>query len=414
MSYSITFDKKAKEIIKKAVGDESSAPSQVAGAVIVDALPANGVDGTTYVLRKTVERKPFKGRGLLVINGYSQFQDGDIILICDDKNIREIANEIKNKVNSPEEQGNVQTDFYPFADVITSSEFEQRLAVEQGEDPYFITKEADLPETIQDTFVFQELGEINISKIIGVEFSSRSGGGESESESEEAPTSAILNFAINVSTLSYRTNIEGNTLICEARDVYYDNNQLVKGEWNTDASFNIVTTLTNNALWGEDTYQLQNENDIALIKFTSPQSIYSYSYENYVFDKGIYSAVNGRYQYAFVKLIGFGADLCSFSFMCENKSITSLAELVEYLIEKGFTSDGSFNCELPCIGSYYSSGWNYPIFGLSGYLSFNNGETAEDGVTPYLQVLTIDKQTHEAIRTYKPNSIREFKIKYSN
>ena len=230
MSYSITFDKKAKEIIKKAVGDESSAPSQVAGAVIVDALPANGVDGTTYVLRKTVERKPFKGRGLLVINGYSQFQDGDIILICDDKNIREIANEIKNKVNSPEEQGNVQTDFYPFADVITSSEFEQRLAVEQGEDPYFITKEADLPETIQDTFVFQELGEINISKIIGVEFSSRSGGGESESESEEAPTSAILNFAINVSTLSYRTNIEGNTLICEARDVYYDNNQLVKGE----------------------------------------------------------------------------------------------------------------------------------------------------------------------------------------
>ncbi len=245
------------------------------GAQIVDALPAEGEEGSVYLLRKSTKRPGgFTARGYAFIQG-----DPNFVFVTNDFTVQDLRNEIYTKLHidlsSLPEYINIGDleEFLDSVPVVTEEEFNQRIS-----DFAIVETEEDLPSTDPGKLLLQDLGEITVDSF---EFSQVYVNNSNESfvYLEKVKDSLVL-----------KTEVDNSTFVVMTRNISYgDSNKLIIGEW-TEEELPIAESLVDQIITDLNVLQQLGDN-IAYIKCSPSPVEYDYSYTEYVFDQGVYTEI---------------------------------------------------------------------------------------------------------------------------
>ena len=287
--------------VKPFLGDGGSSGG---GSEIVDALPAQGVEGKTYLLRKVDESKVFKAHGYMPLLNRQIFT-----LVTNDFTYNDLEQRIADKLgidlNNIPEDINVALDNFQ---VLTESEFADRYI-----NPVIVTSLDEIPQTDPGVDVLQDLGEITMSDFKYLEDTY----GHSEDHYNVEiwmpdPDSLIANNVIN-----------GNQMSFLNRSISYnENDELVIGDWEgADYTFNLVGRLTDEVILDYEAFAELNDDDAYYITLTPEQPTYSYA--EYVYDQGVYTEISAKSEGGSVNTI----NLWDYKFNTACRNIISLEKI---------------------------------------------------------------------------------------
>lgn len=269
--------------VKPFLGDGSSKTE------IVDALPAEGVEGQTYLLRKTNESSVFKAHYYNII--YAKLELSTPNILVGEGDIAVQLQEALEKKLDPS-LGEDVVDFSqfipPFETFSSEEEFEQALS---RYNVIFVQTEADVLAIDHEVdAIIQDLGEIGVEDFNISEFINNS----------ETTYLAII-FASYPSTLDTEMDIvKDNQIYSKHRSVQF-NSEPEPGdtlysftEWYEDVEAQLVGTLTDTYEYNPEVLQALTPEDGYHITLTPEVPTNTYSYTQYVFDKGVYTEVSGK------------------------------------------------------------------------------------------------------------------------
>lgn len=330
----VKLDNKAKNTVAKTL---NLGGGQGGGSVIVDALPAQGVEGTTYLLRKKEESGVFKAQAYALLYSNRELPFGNLVFI--DADFDALEKSIETKLD-PSLGENI-VDFSEMSNIaatlnatsITSEEWDSFI------DHYnvaIVTKEEDVLQITEDVNVIvQDLGKIGIENLGYVEYGIAS-------ETYLAGMSAYLN------TLTNRLIKQNDKMVGETRSVEY-NSELEPGqtkysftEWQEEIYGAVVGTLTDTYKYDRDTLINLGKHNCYLITLTPVVPEVTYSYTQYVFDQGVYTVLggDGGNKLFTVQIKGrtndSDNDPISLTTQVETNELTNFDDLQTYLEEKGY------------------------------------------------------------------------------
>ena len=245
----------------------------------MDALPADGKEGQTYLLRKTEEKRGgFTARGYIYIWGRRK-SDGPIF-VTNDFTAQDLQNEVYNKLHIDPSSlpGYINIsdleDFFNSISVVTEEEFNQ---ISSG--VVIVETEEDLPSTDPGK-ILQDLGEITINSF------------EFTQDYEDESLESHIYLEKVKDSLIFKTEVDSSNFILIDREISYnESDELIIGEWEKQRPIPIAEFLVDQII--TDLSTLQQLDGIANIKCSYSPTEYTYSYTQYIFDKGVYSEVNG-------------------------------------------------------------------------------------------------------------------------
>lgn len=241
------------------------------GTKIVDALPAEGEEGSTYLLRKSKEFKGTYYAGLSNVNGeFCHF------IVSNEFTSEDLEKEIINKLGI--DPDNLPPDFEYYQEeinVITTEEFKTEYA-----NAMFVNSIDEFPQTRPDVSVLINYGEIKTSDYVAIEHK----GGNDEQ------TYYYITAFPNLNTFNAETIVQNNQVVLRDREVIYYKGQLRIGEWENYLERTIYATFTNECPLDHESYELLDFNNCYYIDISASE----YTYTEYVFDQGIYTEVSAK------------------------------------------------------------------------------------------------------------------------
>ena len=137
------------------------------GSVIVDALPAQGKEGTTYLLKKKNESKVFKAQCYVPLYKKSGASNNSPVMI--DADIELLVKEITTKLNP--DLGNGLVDFSPLESFKQSSlPSEEWNTLITSNKVVIVKTEEDVSNITEDVdYIYQDLGKIGVENFTFVE-----------------------------------------------------------------------------------------------------------------------------------------------------------------------------------------------------------------------------------------------------
>lgn len=344
------------KLIERTLKDFSlGAMSGSGGSVIVDALPAKGVEGTTYLLRKKDESGVFKAHAYALLYANVELPFGNLVFI--DADFGALEKSIKTKLDP---SLNPDVDFSAISNLasvleatsITSEEWNHLIEVHNVA---IVTKEEDVLNITEDVnIIVQDLGEIGIENLGYVEF--------------KMDGEYLASMYTWLNTLTHRTINQNNKAVDGRRRVEY-NSELEPGqtpysftEWQEQIGGAVVGTLTDTYEYDRDTLMNLGNHDCYFITLTPEEPTYSYT--QYVFDQGVYTVLGGDGSKTYLLQVRYGntggGNRLYCSCQVNSQDIKTYADLYNYLLEN------HYQC-------YYSSGELdgaiLPIVGVLGNFS---------------------------------------------
>ena len=160
----VKLDKAAKNTVAKTL----DLGGQGGGSTIVDALPAQGVEGTTYLLRKKDESKVFKAQCYVPL--YDKENSGSIIPpVMIDADIALLMKEITTKLNPDLSNGLVDFSELGYFEQMNKTSEEWNTLITSNKVAIVKTEE-DVSKITEDVdYIFQDLGEFGVENFTFVE-----------------------------------------------------------------------------------------------------------------------------------------------------------------------------------------------------------------------------------------------------
>lgn len=380
--------------IKRTIQDfsQNAGDGSSGGSEIVDALPAQGKEGTTYLLRKSEESGVFKAHAYNPVGTNSQ-------ILVTDYSPSEISDSIRKSIgiyeeSLPQELLDAISEAIQNFEIMTPEQFEENFPVEYT---VIVTNIEELPQTNPDDKDYlQDLGEIGIEDLKSIEFYVGS------SKSIETWRITVLPY---LDSFTHKTTYTNDTLTVLYREVYYNGNQLYVGEWQTEMpSMAISKYITDEVIL--DPEELES-GKVVIVSMSPEEPTYTYSYTQYVFDKGVYTVLggeNGGDNHNILVQISVGTNFYTFSMIVDKLGISSFDDLFNYFEEKNFTS--SYRCPYAVSGRFNSNLLSYVTPYYQG---------TEEG--PELKVLEFTYASSGSILTSKisnQTAVSSFTIDYIN
>lgn len=308
------------------------------GSEIVDALPATGVEGTTYLLRKKDETKVFKAQCYMQLYSKASGENNPLVMI--DADIALLTKEITTKLNPDLSNGLVNFLLLnSFEDASKSSE-EWQTFITSNKVAIVKTEEEVLNLTEDVDYIFQDLGVIGVENFIFLEVI-----GKYISSGTINRLAEITPYLISYSMCLVK---QGDMVFVKVREVVYNSEATSSQpkysftEWVDDFRKPLVGTLTDTYVSDQETLMSLEDGDWYLINLTPTQEV-SYSYTQYVFDKGVYTPLGGgnsaRY---FVTVYGntnmAGNYPGQVTIEVDTPNINTVDDLFDWLKAKGFVT----------------------------------------------------------------------------
>ena len=323
------------KLIERTLKDFSlGAMSGNGGSTIVDALPAKGVEGTTYLLRKKEESGVFKAQAYALLYSKVELPFGNLVFI--DADFDALEKSIETKLD-PSLSENI-VDFRAFSNLasildassITSEEWNHLIEVHKAT---IVTKEEDVLQiTANVDFIVQDLGKIGIENLNYAEPAIKN------SETYLAGMQPWVN------TLTLRAINQNNKIVEKNRTVLYNPEGPSETlysftEWREKTHGTVVGTFTDTYEYDRDTLMNLGERDCYFITLTPETPTYSYT--QYVFDQGVYTVLGeggGSLYTIQVKGRTGGVEPRNYSFttQVDSKDIHTFQDLLNYLTDKEY------------------------------------------------------------------------------
>lgn len=260
------------------------------GSEIVDALPAQGKEGNTYLLRKKDESKVFKAQCYAQLYAKSGYTNFDLVMI--DADIALLMKEIKTKLNPDLSNGLVDfSQLNSFEQASKSSE-EWNTLITSNKVAIVKTEEEVSKITEAVDYIFQDLGEIGVENFTFLELISKD-----ISSGTIYRLAGLLQFLNSYSSSVFVEKLD-EMAIFKTRKVVYNSEATSSqpkysfAEWQDVIRGSLKATLTDAYMYDQETLMSLEDGDCYLINLTpiTPE----YSYTQYVFDQGVYTIVGGE------------------------------------------------------------------------------------------------------------------------
>ena len=343
------------ENVKRFVEDISKEAADKAynggnGSTIVDALPAKGVEGTTYLLRKKEEGEVFKAQAYAFLYTKVELPFSNLVFIEADFNA--LKNAIETKLDP---SLNHDVDFNDIANlnansisrVLWKNFIENRNVV-------IVTTEEEVLNITEDVdCIIQNLGEIGIENLDYLEYQMN---GE-----------YLAGMYTWLNTLTHHIIKQNDKMVEGDREVIY-NSELESGqtpysftEWQDEITDTVVGTFTDTYEYDTDTLLNLKEGDCYFITLTPEVPEVTYSYTQYVFDQGVYTLIGGgaggaqKFIYVYAYINGTESSL-DFTMQVDVEGVQTFKDIFDYLETKGFIHNryGSIGT-YPVVGGYNNS-----------------------------------------------------------
>lgn len=266
----VRLDEKAVKTVQKVVGGGG-------GSTIVDALPAEGVEGSTYLLRKKIPPLEFKLVTSIQIDRYTS--DFDRIIVSNDGSIvAKLEQLIEQKVGNIDEDIHKNFSFYGYQ--LMSVEDYQELVSQEG--VAIIHSEEDLANLEPELTFFMYEQDIKIENLGFIEHYS--------DFSSSQYYLRLVDYIDDIVNKYYVEESDREFKISRRRIVLNEFNKYVFTEWESISSqIQIIETITDmiEPLAYFDDKEYGEGVNIAL----TPE-VEIYTYTQYVFDKGVYTEVS--------------------------------------------------------------------------------------------------------------------------
>lgn len=357
------------KLIERTLKDFSlGAMSGDGGSVIVDALPApaQGVEGTTYLLR-TPKVDLFEG------HLYCDLFNNIYYIVSKNDANKLFYNEMDSKINlSKDKSGMVIRGVFRVGEWYTPDKWQDLFI---NSHCIIVSAEQDVLNLLEEyTYIFQDLGEVHLQDYKLIEIRTQN------SNTNLAQLDIFQKNCLTQKAIVTNTNIQNLSRVLntdsEAEHPYSF------GEWRIKETLNKVGELTDKFIFAFEELQPLHTGDAYLINLT-PTKL-KYTYQEYVFDQGVYTALGGGSLYTIQvkgRTNGSDPENCSFTVQVDSKDIHTCQDLLDYLTDKGYyfnwTSGDGEGFILQATGQLYY-GIITGIFTYSGeYISMQN--TNPDG-----------------------------------
>lgn len=329
------------------------------GSTIVDALPAQGAEGTTYLLRNTIEHEPLSVDFYEYICGNIETPFSDHFIVSSDYGMgKKFVDAVLEKVGyNSEEYGwmriNAELDF----NNVEPSDWENFIA---DKNVIIVTSEDELPsEEPSESYI------IFYKKIISPEMLNVFQHKYFDHEGQEVEFLVELTIT-NPNTMRYEISWENNKLTAKERNILYEDGALTIDPWQEDEVANVVGTLTDSLIDNQEVFDNLTHGTGYHILVSPFEPTYEYSYTEYIFDKGVYTPLGGGNLYTIlVTTEGHYYGNCSFTMQVDVSTLQNGNDLMKYLKDKGFYETN--DCYFPIVGTAHktSGGSEFGrIFGL--------------------------------------------------
>lgn len=308
------------------------------GSTIVDALPAQGVEGTTYLLRKKNETKVFKAKCYVPLYKKSGGSNNPLFMI--DADIALLMKEITTKLNPDLSNGFVS--FSELDSIKQSSMSSEEWQTFTTSNKVAIVKtEEEVSKLTEDfDYIFQDLGVIGVENFIFLEVI--------EKNISSGTIYSLAEIMPGLNSYSTRLAKQGDMAVAKNRSVVYNSEATSSqpkysfGEWQVVMTCPLVKTLTDAYVSDQETLMSLENGDCYLINLTpTPQEV-SYSYTQYVFDKGVYTPLGGSGARYFVTVYGntnmAGNYPGQVTIEVDTPNIITINDLFDWLKAKGFVT----------------------------------------------------------------------------
>lgn len=249
------------------------------GSVIVDALPAEGVEGTTYLLRKTIPALEFK----LVTAIRPNYYFGNRIIVSNDISISEkLEQVIEQKVGKLDEESiHKEFDFYNYQ--IVSVEEYQELVSREG--VAIIHSEEDLASLEPSITNIMYEQDIKVEDLSLIEDYNDFSSGQYHLRLSDYIDDIVSKFYVEESDREFT--------IGRRKIVLNEFNKYVFTEWESTSPeiIQIIETITDMV---EPLDYFDDKEYGEGVKITLTPEVESYTYTQYVFDKGVYTEVSSK------------------------------------------------------------------------------------------------------------------------
>ena len=345
----------AKKIERTLKDFSLGAMSGSGSSVIVDALPAQGVEGTTYLLRNTIEHKPISVDFYEYICGNIETPFSKHFIVSADNNME------NNFVDAVLEKVGYNSEEYGWMGIIPNLDFHN---VEPSEWENFIANNNVIIVTSEDELPSEEPSGSYIifyKKIISPEMLNVFQHKYFDQEGQEVEFLVELTIA-NPNSMCSELIWENNKLTEKDRDILYENSALIIDPWQETEIANVVGTLTDSLIDNQEVFDNLTYGTGYHILVSPFEPTYEYSYTEYIFDKGVYTKLGsgGGMHLIYVKTEGYYYGWCDFTMYVDTDQIKTKEDLFNYLNKKGFYS-----------GSDSPEGF-YPITGIGHKTSGGN------------------------------------------
>ena len=308
------------------------------GSTIVDALPSQGVEGNTYLLRKKDESKVFKAQCYMALYKKSGASNDNLVMI--DADIDLLFKEFFTKLNP--DLGNGLVDFsglFSLEQSYMSSE-EWNTLITSNKVAIVKTEEEVSKITEDVDYIYQDLGKIGVEDITLVEIK--------KANISSGTTSDLAGFMLNLNSYSMCVAKQNGEVVGKTRSIIYNSEatsgqpKYSFGEWQVKMTWVYVDTLTDAYVYDQETLMSLENGDCYLINLTpTPQDV-SYSYTQYVFDQGVYTPISGSGARYFLTVYGMTNSAGNYpgqvTIEVDTPNINTVDDLCNWFKEKGFTT----------------------------------------------------------------------------
>lgn len=363
------------KLIERTLKDFSlGAMSGSGGSVIVDALPAQGKEGTTYLLRAPKDDL-FEG------HLYADLINGNTVIVSENNANDLFYNEVDAKLNlSLDESHVVSIGDLSAGNWETPENWQNWLnnshyiMVSTEQDVLNLTEEYD--------HIFQDLGVVHLQDYKLT---------ESRVTGDDTVLAVLAVVALPKDCLIGKVLVTDTNIKFETRRLSTDfgaAHPYSFEDWGIRMAFNKVGEITDTFIYDEKVLQPLQEDDTYLINLTPTQPS-EYTYQEYVFDKGVFTSINSK---TYLLQVRHGStyegNRIFFSCQVNSPDIKTYADLCNYLLENHyecyFSSGELDGAILPIVGvlgnfsevplGIYATGSNIGILTGESTASLQNDE----------------------------------------
>ena len=304
------------------------------GSEIVDALPAQGSEGSTYLLRKEDDSKVFKAQAYVQL--YHKNEEAlPMFSMMIDPDTDLLRRVILERLNPNLSNGLV--DFTGLVETLlvgVKSSEEWNTFITSNKVAIVKTEEEVLNITEDVDYIFQDLGVIGIEDLNIV---------ESRQSNSETNLAMIMSISNN---LCFSYIVQNDKVSVRYRSVVpASKSGTGKNYGFEDQQIGLepapyAGTLTDTYVYDQETLMSLEDGDCYLINLT-PQEV-SYSYTQYVFDQGVYTVVGGGSARYFVTVYGMtnaaGNYPGQITIEVDTPNINTVNDLCNWFKAKGFVT----------------------------------------------------------------------------